>query len=255
MRDEGAPRSDLPSDAPAWAVRASTLTAFLRGLLVILNAPGIVLFTSSLGFGALARDLGFTLGHATFIAASVYALPTQVLLVDMLARGAALATVAFAVSLTAVRLLPMAVSLMPYIRESRPTMRGWVVRVLVGHVIATSVWVESMRRLPKLPDDLRLPHMAGIGIAMMIATVGGSCFGYLIAGAVSPVIAAGLLFMNPIYFLFSLAAGASSRLDWLAIGFGAVLGPVFFYALPGFDLMLTGLIGGTVAYVLARGRR
>ncbi len=249
------PANVLPPQAPAWAATATAATAFRRGLAAIATAPGFVLFTSSLGFGALARDLGFTLGHAVFIAFSVYALPTQVLLVDQLARGAALATVAFAVTLTAIRLLPMTVSLMPFIREERPTWRGWAMRIPLAHVIATSVWVESMRRLPKLPHRLRLPHMAGIGLAMLIATVGGSGTGFLIAGAVSPAVAAGLLFMNPLYFLFSLAAGASQRLDWLAIGFGALLGPVLFYVLPGFDLMLTGLIGGTVAYLIARGRR
>ncbi len=240
--------------APAWAANASAMSAFLRGLAAIITAPGLVLFTSSLGFGALARDLGFTFGHAVFIAGSVYALPTQVMLVDQLARGAALLSIAFAVTLTAVRLLPMTVSLMPFMRQEQPTRRGWAVRILLSHVIATSVWVESMRRLPKLPQHLRLPHMAGIGIAMMISTVSGSGVGYLVAGSVSPLIAAGLLFMNPIYFLFSLAASASRRMDWLAIAFGAVLGPALFKVVPGIDLMLTGLIGGTLAYLLSRGR-
>lgn len=244
---------ELPG-APAWAASASTPEAFLRGLAAIVTAPGLVLFTSSLGFGALARDLGFTLGHAVFIAASVYALPTQVMLVDQLARGAALLSIAFAVTLTAVRLLPMTVSLMPFMRQEKPTRRGWAVRILLSHAIATSVWVESMRRLPKLPRRLRLAHMAGIGIAMMLSTVSGSGVGYLVAGSVSPLIAAGLLFMNPIYFLFSLAASASRRMDWLAIAFGAVLGPALFKVVPGIDLMLTGLIGGTLAYMLSRGR-
>ncbi len=249
------PDAAPPQSAPEWAATATSLSAFLRGLASIITAPGLVLFTSSLGFGALARDLGFTLGHAVFIAGSVYALPTQVMLVDQIARGAALLSIAFAVTLTAVRLLPMAVSLMPFIREEQPTRRGWILRILLSHTIATSVWVESMRRLPKLPRHLQLPHMAGIGIAMMCATVSGSAVGYLVAGQVSPLIAAGLLFMNPIYFLFSLAASASRQMDWLAIGLGAVLGPVLFKLVPGIDLMLTGLIGGTLAYAVARGRK
>ena len=246
---------EAPPAPPEWTATATSMSAFLRGYAAILTAPGLVLFTSSLGFGALARDLGFTLGHAVFIAGSVYALPTQVMLVDQIARGAALLSIAFAVTLTAVRLLPMAVSLMPFIREEQPTRRGWVLRILLSHTIATSVWVESMRRLPKLPRHLQLPHMAGIGIAMMCATVSGSAVGYLVAGQVSPLIAAGLLFMNPIYFLFSLAASASRTMDWLAIGLGAVLGPLLFKLVPGIDLMLTGLIGGTLAYVVARGRK
>lgn len=250
------PHASAPTfTPPAWAADATALTAFLRGLASIVTAPGLVLFTSSLGFGALARDLGFTLGHAVFIAGSVYALPTQVMLVDQIARGAALLSIAFAVTLTAVRLLPMTVSLMPFIREEPPTRRGWLLRIILSHTIATSVWVESMRRLPKLPRHLQMPHMAGIGVAMMCATVSGSGVGYLVAGQVSPLIAAGLLFMNPIYFLFSLAASASRKMDWLAIALGAVLGPALFKVVPGVDLMLTGLIGGTLAYAIARGRQ
>lgn len=241
--------------SPEWAAEATAASAFLRGLSAIVTAPGLVLFTSSLGFGALARDLGFTFAHAVFIVASVYALPTQVMLVDQIARGAALLSIAFAVTLTAVRLLPMTVSLMPFIREDQPTRRGWAMRIALSHTIATSVWVESMRRLPKLPRHLQLPHMAGIGIAMMCATVSGSGVGYLVAGQVSPLIAAGLLFMNPIYFLFSLAASASRKMDWTAIALGAVLGPLLFKVVPGFDLLLTGLIGGTLAYMIARDRK
>jgi predicted branched-subunit amino acid permease len=256
MHGQEPPGEDpLPDGAPAWAAGATPAEAARRGFAAILTAPGFVLFTSSLGFGALARDLGFTLGHALFLAGSVYALPTQVLMVDQIARGAALATVAFAVTLTAIRLLPMTVSLMPYLRAEQPSRRGWIARLLLAHVIATSVWVESMRRLPRLPARLRLPHMAGIGIAMLTATVSGSAAGYLAAGQVSPMIAAGLLFMNPLYFLFSLAAGSSTRMDWFALVFGAALGPLLFRLVPGFDLMLTGLVGGTAAYLLTRGRR
>jgi predicted branched-subunit amino acid permease len=252
---QGAHDENVPANAPAWAASASRVEAALRGYAAILNAPGCVLFVSSLGFGALARDLDFTLGHAIFLALSVYALPTQVLMIDQIARGAALLSVAFAVTLTAIRLLPMTVSLMPFIRQSKPTARGWGLRILLAHVIATSVWVESMRRLPRLPERLRVPHMAGIGVAMLTATVGGSAVGYLVAGHVSPLVAAGLLFMNPIYFLFSLAAGSSTRMDWLALVFGALLGPLLFIWVPGFDLMLTGLVGGTLAYLIGRGRR
>ena len=238
-----------PPVQPDWAIGASRRTAFLRGLRIAGAAPGLVLLATSLGFGALARDLGFTLGHVVFIAASVYALPAQVLLIDQLARGATVAAVAFAVSLTAIRLLPMTVALMPYLRDGaapRP------IHVLAVHFVAVTGWIEGNRRLPPLVEHLRLPHFLGIGSATVFCTVTGAAAGYLVAGSLPPALAAALLFMTPIYFLLSMMLGARTSADWLAIAFGAALGPSLFVLLPGPDLFLTGLIGGTLAWAIGR---
>lgn len=242
--------------APAWAENATALTSFLYGLAAITAAPGFVLMLTSTGFGALARDLGFTLGQAAFITGSLYALPAQVLMIDQLARGAALSVIALAISLTAIRLLPMTVSLMPFVREEpKPTARGWVIRLLLSHYFAVSAWLEGMRRLPQLPHHLRLPHLAGVGTAMLGATMLGTIIGFTFSRGLPVAAAAALLMMTPLYFLFSLAAGASSRMDWAAIIIGAVLGPALFMLMPGFDLMITGVVGGTAAYLVGRGFR
>jgi predicted branched-subunit amino acid permease len=242
---------DLPVDptAPAWAARATPQIAFWRGLLAIASTPGAVLFATSIGFGALARDLGFTLGHAVFLSATLYALPAQVVLVDQLARGAALAAAAFAVSLTAIRLLPMTVSMLPLFRGAHGL--NWR-HVLAVHFLAITVWLEGNRRLPALPEHLRFAHFVGLGCAMITATLTGTIVGHLAAATLPPAVSAALLFMTPIYFLLSLASGARGIMDWSALGAGMLLGPTFFWLLPGPDLMLTGLLGGTLAYGLGR---
>jgi predicted branched-subunit amino acid permease len=223
----------------------------LRGIRVMLSTPGVVLFATSIGFGALARDLGFSFAQAVFLSTVFYALPAQVVLVDQLARGAALAAAAFAVSLTAIRLLPMTVSLLPYIRDHRGIRP---IHIFAVHFMAITVWIEGNRRLPSLPEHLRLPHFFGIGFAMFAATGLGTIAGHLLAARVPPLVSAALLFMTPIYFLLSLLSGANRRMDWLAIAVGLCLGPILFTILPGPDLMLTGLIGGTIAYLAGRGR-
>ena len=95
----------MPPSTPAGA--------FIGGLGLIISVPSVVLFVNPLGFGALARDGGFDLGHAAFLAAIVFALPNQVVLIDQLMRGATIAGAALAVTLTAVRLMPMTVTLVP----------------------------------------------------------------------------------------------------------------------------------------------
>jgi predicted branched-subunit amino acid permease len=243
-----APLSGLP-DAPAWASAATPREAYLRGLATIASTPGYVLVATSIGFGALARDLGVSFGQAVFLSSVLYALPAQVMLVDQLARGAGLAAAAFAVTLTAVRLLPMTVSLLPYLRDQRGLRP---VHILAVHFVAITVWLEGNQRLPKLPEHLRLPHFFGIGSAMFLATGLGTIAGHALAAVVPPLLSAALLFMTPVYFLLSLASGARLRMDWLAIGFGVSLGPILFQLVPGPDLMLTGLIGGTAAYLAGR---
>ena len=94
----------------------------------------------------------------------------------------------------------------------------------------------------------------GLGAGFIVATLAGTALGYEIAGAVPPSVAATLLFLTPIYFLLSLLATAGSRMDLLAIGLGCGLAPVLYVAAPGYDLLATGLIGGTLAFLL-KGRR
>ena len=45
------------------------------------------------------------------------------------------------------------------------------------------------------------------------------------------------------------------RFDYLAIAFGAVIGPVTMQFAPDADLLVAGLVGGTLAFFLARPKR
>lgn len=241
--------SELPVGAPHWVAGASPWLAFRHGLVVALNIPGMILLASCSGFGALARDAGFSLANSLLMMATMFALPAQVVLTDQLARGGSLVAGALAVSLTGIRMLPMVVTLMPYLRaERRP---GWRTFLAV-HAIAITAWIEGFRRLPHVPEELRLPHFTGIGAGLVGIAVLGTGIGYEVAGVLPKVLAATLLFLTPIYFIISLLATAGVAADRLAIGVGCCLGPVFFKLAPGFDLALTGLVGGTLAHVLAK---
>jgi len=227
----------------------SQLGAFARGLLLVLSVPAAVLFATALGFGALARDGGFTAGHAAFMSVGMFALPNQVVLVDQLARHETLAAAALAVTLAAFRLLPMTVTLAPLFRGSRPR---WPLELLATHFIAITTWIEANRRLPQLPPDLRLPYHLGSGVAIAAMMLLGTLAGYLLVGGVPAIVAAALLFMNPLYFILSLVATSRSRMDIAAIVAGCALAPVLYALAPGFDLLATGIIGGTLAYLWGR---
>ena len=218
---------------------------------MMFRVPAAVLCASSMGYGALARDSGLDLGLTLFINATFFALPAQVVLVDQIARGAALSGAAFAVALTAIRLLPMAVSLMPLIRNGdRLPKFGF----LAVHFIAISVWVDGAVRLPKLPPEKRFAYFLGMGLGMMAATLTGSSIGYLLASSVPTIVSAALLFMSPTFFWLSQVGTARLPADWLAIAIGCVIGPVLFQIVPGLDLLLAGLSGGTIAFFVGKQR-
>jgi hypothetical protein len=76
--------------------------------------------------------------------------------------------------------------------------------------------------------------------------------GHHISTVVPQMIAGALLFLTPIYFLLSLLGSMPLASDRLAIIFGLALGAPVYLLAPGIDLLLTGLVGGTLAYGLAR---
>jgi predicted branched-subunit amino acid permease len=225
--------------------------AFVRGLGMVVSVPAIVLFVTSLGFGALARDGGFQFSHAVFLSGLVFALPNQLVLIDQLVRGASLAGAALAVTLTAMRLMPMTVTLVPLLRGAK---RRPLLELLAVHFVAISTWVEGQRRLPAMAIDLRLPFHLGMGLAMACTMMAGTISGFLLVGDLPTMVTGALLFMTPLYFLLSLVATSRSTSDGLAVALGCGLCPVLYVAVPSFDLLATGLIGGTLAYLAGRRR-
>lgn len=226
--------------------------ALLAGFSACLSVPGLILFCSAAGYGALARDSGLSLFNAAFMMATLYALPAQVVVIDQLARGASIWAGAFSVLLTAVRMLPMSVTIMPYLNHHGS---GWSWRKVVAvHFVAVTSWIEGMRRLPSVPPDLRLTYYIGLGLGLMSAAICGTVVGFELSGAVPLAVSAMLLFLTPIYFFLSQIKTAHDVADWAAIGLGCILGPIFYVMFPEFDLLLSALVGGTAAYMIGRSR-
>ncbi len=153
--------------------------------------------------------------------------------------------------LTAVRLLPMAVNIVPVLKAPGNTRFG---EIIAMHFVAITTWVEGLRRLPALPEHIRLSHFLGIGTGMVTATAIGTMAGFIVSGALPQVLSATLLFMTPLYFLCSMLMTSGRLTDRLSILLGATLGPVFYLLAPGFDLMITGLVGGTIAFLVGERR-
>jgi predicted branched-subunit amino acid permease len=232
--------------------RLSAFTWYRRGMRHLLTTPAIVLYLSFIGFGGFARESGVEIGHALAMTGLIWALPSQVVLIGGIVSGTGLAAIALAVTLASIRLMPMAVALVPELRD-RDT-PSWQLYVL-SHVTAITGWVFAMQNVPKLPRYARVPFFAGFGVSLCFINIGVTAIGYSIAGIVPPLAAAALFFMTPLYFLLTLPSAARLLSDRLALVFGILLGPIFAIYVPGSDLVWTGLVGGLSAYAIGRYKR
>ncbi len=231
----------LPRLSPAArrAVRAAVRDAF--------GLPGLILFASYVGFGSLVRESGLGLAHGLASTATGWALPGQVALVELHAVGASAAAIGVAVLLTNMRLMPMVITLLPLVR--RPGAPRWRLFAL-AHGIAVTTWANGLRRLPDMASEDRFAWMAAFCAALMVYCLVGTAAGFFLAGMAPRPVTLGLVFLNPIYFMLLFAADMRQRARALALGFGAVCGPLLHLATPGYGLLITGVVAGTAAFAV-----
>lgn len=240
---------DTPA-APADRTRPA-LPWVVRGWRAAHSFAGLILCLAFVGFGAFARDAGFTFWQVVGMGPLVWALPSCVVFVAAMTAGASLPAAAFAVALSAVRLLPMTVAIVPQMAAER-VRRIWF--YVAAHFIAVTGYVEAILRLPHVPADVRLSFFLGLGIGLMTNATAACALGYLAAGVFPAPVATGLVFVTPVYFLLSLfTAGALTERIALALGFALL--PLAHWIEPELDLLWAGLIAGTVAHVIGRRRR
>jgi predicted branched-subunit amino acid permease len=227
--------------------------ALWRGARDALSLPAWIVGCSLLGIGSLARDAGFPAGAAVISTLFIWAAPAQAIFFASVAAGATLPAIALAICLSSIRFLPMTLAILPLMR--RPG-QHLVTQIAAAHLVAVTTWVEGLRRMPKMPLPDRLPYFFGFALACIAVSAATTYVGFFLVGALPVPLAAALLFLTPVFFSVSLAAGARGIGDWAAILLGAVLAPACHAALgKDFDLLATGLIGGSAAYVIGRGRR
>jgi hypothetical protein len=155
------------------------------------------------------------------------------------------------VTLSATRLFPMVVALLPLVRRSGTRLRDVL---LPTHFTSISMWVESLRLLPKVNPDRRLAFCNGLSVGYMGTAVTFGFVGFYLAAGLPPLLSGALLFLTPMSFFISTVNNARMMVDRLALLLGLVLGPLLVYWDLPLDLMWTGIIGGTVAYVANRVR-
>lgn len=214
-------------------------------------APMWVLGVGYLGFGSLAQAQGLGLVNAVLSTISIWALPGQLILVEMNALSAPFLATVLAVALSASRFLPMTVALLPHLRVAGgPAWRYYA----AAHVLAMTSWAVAMRRYPTQAATERLPYFFGFAVTMWIACMGFTAAGYLLAHAMPEPLTVAFVFSNPLYFILILTADLRSRDIAVALVCGAVVGPLVHLVAPQWSVVGGGLLGGSAAFALTRRR-
>jgi predicted branched-subunit amino acid permease len=230
----------------------SNASAFFGGVKsALFSVFFLVLSGTYIGMGALAHDFGLTSWWLAISTLLVWAAPAQVILISALGAGATLFEVALAVTLSAIRLFPMVVALLPLLRGEGTRLRDLL---LPTHFTSVSMWVESLRLLPALPHDRRIAFCNGLSVGYIGTATTFGFVGFYLAAGLPPIYAGTLLFLTPMSFLISTANNSRMMVDKLALVLGLVLGTLLTYWQFTLDLMWTGLIGGTLAYLAHRFR-
>jgi predicted branched-subunit amino acid permease len=221
--------------------------AFWSGIRDAMGAPVLVLFAGMVGFGAMGRTHGFDAWMTGLTSLLMFALPGQVVMLEMFISGSSLLAIGFAVTLTSTRFVTMVVTLFPQFhrRDRNPLLYLWV------HMLAMTAWAVSMREFPRMAPQHRLNYFIGLALPGWVMSPLGTVLGYFVAGWVPTAVTLGLVFINPLFFLLTFT-DVKPWANRIAIGLGCLLGPVFFVWDADSSLLVTGLVAGTAAYVIDR---
>jgi predicted branched-subunit amino acid permease len=225
---------------------------YRRGLARLFSIPALILMGAFTGFSGLARDAGFTVWQTEFMVLTIWALPSKVVLISAIMAKSSLIGAFIAVSLSAVRLMPMTVALVPEMRT--PTTRKIVLYAL-SHFIAVTAWVMSMETFKNVPKPFRTSYFAGIATALITSNMCVVLILFKVADELPQIASAALIFVTPLYFLCSLWGSARERAGHYAMVAGLALTPVFHTLIPQGDILATGLAGGILAYVFSCRKR
>ena len=205
----------------------------------------LVLFATYVGIGALAHDTHFSLGWALASTVLIWAGPAQIILISTLGSGATVVQAAIAVTVSAIRLFPMVVSVLPLMRRPRTKRRHLV---LVAHFIAVTIWVECFRFLPQVPRERRIVFVHGLGTGLLCVCLIATSIGYGLAANLPQLFGAAILLLTPLAFLLSTARNSRQLADVLALVLGLALFPLASQLHTGVDILISGVSAGTIAY-------
>ena len=223
-----------------------------QGLLDAAGIPSLVLAAGYIGFGALAAGNGLSFTGTLLATVFIWALPGQLILVEMHTLDAPFFAVLISVMVSAVRFLPMTVVLMPLLREARGRPAHYYI---AAQLISMTGWAWTMARFPSMPPERRLGYFFGFTLTLLFTASAATAVGHLAGDLLPPLARLAFVFMSPMYFLLMLAGSMNDSLSRAAVVCGAIVGPLVHLVSSQWSVLLAGFLGGTLGYAAHRAMR
>jgi len=239
--------SEIPLGSSVAQRFKSRADAFGSGIRDAAGAPAMVLFAGMVGFGAMGRTNGIDGWFTALSSLLMFALPGQVVLMEMAITGSSALAIALAVTLTSTRFVTMTVTLFPQF-DDKDRNRSLYAHV---HLLAMTAWAVSMKEFATIESKHRLSYFLGLGLLCWSISLPGTVLGYFLAGLVPAPVTLGLVFINPLFFMLTFTE-VKPWINRIAIGLACILGPLFTVMDRDTSLLTTGLAAGTVAYFVDR---
>jgi len=166
--------------------------------------------------------------------------------VELYGMGAPLIAVVLGVAGANARFMPMTLSMMPIFDDS-PHNRRW--NYLLAHMISINTWTEMLHTGPEIRADRRMAYFLGFSFTCMTSGIIGVLQGYILFESMPQTVSLCLIFLVPVYFGLIMSNTVHPPF-LLAFVLGCILGPPMHMLTPEWGLVLTGLISGTLAYLM-----
>ena len=221
---------------------------FKKAIVDSLSLPAFILLTTMMGFGSLARSAGFSPEMAALATALIWGLPGQLAMVELTTTGQSLFAIIFACSLANARFFPMVVSFIPTMTRQRT---GFFQLALFAQLLSINSWAMCMRQFPDIDPDFRKFYYIVFAASILSAAIAGTLLGYYVSAILPDALLLGLIFLSPLFFALVLSA-ASKPGERASLILGCAVVPLAHLYFPDVDLLITGVVGGSLGYLLGR---
>lgn len=219
-----------------------------KAMLDALSLPAFILLFTMMGFGSLARGAGFSADMAVIATLFIWGLPGQLAMVELTSTGQGLIAIVFACSLANARFLPMVVSFVPALSRGRSNLFSMS---LDAQLLSINSWAMCLREFPNIDPGFRHRYYISFASCILLAAVIGTLFGYHGAVLLPAAIVLGLIFVSPLFFALVLSA-VPDRAQRISMVFGCVLIPFVHLLWPSVDLLITGVVGGSLGFAVGK---
>jgi predicted branched-subunit amino acid permease len=219
-----------------------------KALLDALSLPAFILFFTMMGFGSLARGAGFGAEMAALASLLIWGLPGQLAMVELTRTGQGLIAIVFACSLANARFMPMVVAFIPTLARGEVSLGRML---LDAQLLSINSWAMCMREFPRVEAGYRHRYYVVFASSILTAAVAGTLLGYHGAVLLPASMVLGLIFVSPLFFALVLSA-VPGRAERISMLLGCATIPVAHYFLPAVDLLITGVIGGSLGFALSK---